>query len=502
MKAYAVLDGGGVKGAALVGCLKAAEEQGIEFAGYGGTSAGAIIATLAAVGYEADELLHIMEEELKFTSFLDDTGKSLQAIRGLRSSLVKPWKWPRGACALVKILTALGLYQGLHMAEFVRARIGQKIPTLAKKSDITFGDLKNADCKPLKIVATNLHKRRPKIFEAPEGAGEDPSVLRAVRASAGYPFVFQPVEVNGALMVDGGLCSNLPIFLFEKERKGNALPVIAFDLVQDPPQGVGNYALNEFCRDMLESALESGDQLLRGVVKGVFHVTVQIPADVDTLDFGLTKSKTQALHNAGRADAHSFFAASAPQWSQATSNVEVLQAAIGVPATLVLPVLRAIARVVEKETDAVEVRVAVYLPTETNTLLVVYQYGMDHDPDVDLELRCDGGCSGAAWMARMPMIADLEAAKKDFAEWNMTRSQQNKIRGDRRAMCSFPMFDLSLSAAASPDSLEVLGILSVDTSTALRDTGWIVEEDDEQEMSPALLQLGRLWADVVSRLLT
>ncbi len=35
MRAYAILDGGGVKGAALAGCLKAAEELGIEFAGYG-----------------------------------------------------------------------------------------------------------------------------------------------------------------------------------------------------------------------------------------------------------------------------------------------------------------------------------------------------------------------------------------------------------------------------------------------------------------------------------
>jgi NTE family protein len=56
MKAYAILDGGGVKGAALVGCLKAAEELGIEFVGYGGTSAGSIIALLASVGYTVAEL--------------------------------------------------------------------------------------------------------------------------------------------------------------------------------------------------------------------------------------------------------------------------------------------------------------------------------------------------------------------------------------------------------------------------------------------------------------
>jgi NTE family protein len=51
MQAYAVMDGGGVKGAALAGCLRAADDAGIEFIGFGGTSAGSIIAVLACVGF-------------------------------------------------------------------------------------------------------------------------------------------------------------------------------------------------------------------------------------------------------------------------------------------------------------------------------------------------------------------------------------------------------------------------------------------------------------------
>ena len=60
MKAYAIFDGGGVKGAALAGCLQAAEDRGIEFVGYGGTSAGAIIALLACAGFKGRELQKIM----------------------------------------------------------------------------------------------------------------------------------------------------------------------------------------------------------------------------------------------------------------------------------------------------------------------------------------------------------------------------------------------------------------------------------------------------------
>ena len=50
MQAYAVFDGGGVKGAALAGCLKAAQESKIEFVGFGGSSAGSIVALLATAG--------------------------------------------------------------------------------------------------------------------------------------------------------------------------------------------------------------------------------------------------------------------------------------------------------------------------------------------------------------------------------------------------------------------------------------------------------------------
>ena len=60
MKAYAVLDEKDVKGAALAGGLKAAEEHGIDFEGYGGTSAGSIVAALACIGYRAEELRSVL----------------------------------------------------------------------------------------------------------------------------------------------------------------------------------------------------------------------------------------------------------------------------------------------------------------------------------------------------------------------------------------------------------------------------------------------------------
>lgn len=61
MDAFGIFQGGGAKGYAHVGALKAAEQRGIRFVRIAGTSAGAIIAALAAAGYTADELLDAMD---------------------------------------------------------------------------------------------------------------------------------------------------------------------------------------------------------------------------------------------------------------------------------------------------------------------------------------------------------------------------------------------------------------------------------------------------------
>src|SRR4051794_22863246 len=81
MKAYGIFAGGGVKGAALAGCLAAAEQQGVRFQGFGGTSAGSIVALLAAVGYSGQELEKLLVDELSFADLLDDGGKNLDLAK-------------------------------------------------------------------------------------------------------------------------------------------------------------------------------------------------------------------------------------------------------------------------------------------------------------------------------------------------------------------------------------------------------------------------------------
>lgn len=497
MRAYAILDGGGVKGAALAGCLKAAEEQGIEFEGFGGSSAGALIATLAAVGFSADELRAILNET-SFKVFLDDGGIALARLQAIPGRIRNPFSFWSDYKFIRKAMASLGLYPGLPLRQFLLKKIGEKVPALHNNTDVSFQQLKDQGCRPLKIVATDLGTREPIVYSAAGGTERHGSVLDAVRASTSYPFVFQPVKLDNRYFVDGGLCSSLPVHLFESERAEKPLPIIAFDLVQRTVDRTGSYGFGDFCSDMLASALESADFLLRTVVRNVHHVRVQVPENVDTLEFSLDSNKTEALFNAGMAATHSYFARVVPQWAQAQNEVELLQARVGVSNELVTPVLEAIGLEFERQTRSRSVRVSVTLPTGRGTRIVTYQFGMDLDPDIDLELGVEAGCSGRAWTTKRPVAADLLAAQGSFeSEWGLTREQQNKVRADRQSMMSFPVFDLTDPlGATSVDQLRLLGIMSIDSETPLADTGWV---DDRRDQA---VQIGTRWADVLSRLLT
>jgi NTE family protein len=157
MKVYVILDGGGVKGAALAGCLNAALERGVEVAGYGGTSAGAIIALLASVGYTGQELERIVVNEIEFTNFLDDQGDMLCNLKAAAAELdAGPPRWFRRICAAVgcrrqigHVLNSLGMYDATSLEHFLLRKLRERVPAWQNKQDITFDDLRQAECKPL-----------------------------------------------------------------------------------------------------------------------------------------------------------------------------------------------------------------------------------------------------------------------------------------------------------------------------------------------------------------
>src|SRR5438046_121599 len=125
--AYVVLAGGGMKVCALAGCLKAAEEWGVEFRGFGGTSGGALLAALACSGYSGNELERIITKEFKFEKLLHDGGKDLLKLKRVADSMENPvsaarqiWKHRR---PLATIHKEFGLYEPRYLTDFLREKI-------------------------------------------------------------------------------------------------------------------------------------------------------------------------------------------------------------------------------------------------------------------------------------------------------------------------------------------------------------------------------------------
>lgn len=535
MKAYAILAGGGVKGVALAGCLAAAEDKGIEFIGFGGASAGSIVASLAAVEYSGREIREMMKEK-PFTEFLDDDGTELERMKQFSKQLflLEKFGWRNGfrlyqsyrreKILIRRLYENSGLYKAQKLETFLRAKMMGK-PKQDRKAgkkrddlpeDFTFRQLKEAGYKTaLKVIASDVVSRRPVIFSAGEMTDErDWTVITAIRASTSYPFVFEPVPMNRNYYADGGISSNLPVFLFEKERKTETVPILAFDLVEPASEPTSeDYQLFSFCRDLLETSIGSSDKLLQGLISGLHYIPVDVPPGIDTLKFALTPYEQAALFQAGYDAAMEYFNKRVGHWfkkeeeaggHKSTSDlIKDIQRGIRVLPTIVHSLLEVIAKDFETLTKAQDVRCSIMLPSGNGMQVVVYQYGMDDDPDVDFQINLTAGWAGAARQKLRPLIADLIEARNNLEEWGLTREQYNKVPKNRNAALAIPIYNVSTSINGKIEVKEnkLLGTLNLDTVTTLDETGWKLEGGaDHTLLAPTVGERALFWGAVLSKL--
>ena len=159
------LGGGGARGLAHIGVLKAFEEGDIPVGALAGTSVGALIGSLYAAGITTSQMEQ-MTQEIGWSSLTNFSKYSLFRL----------------------VLTESRLSTN-NMEVYLRKQIG----------DMRFDELKI----PFACVATDLQTGEGVVFR--EG-----SVALAARASATYPGMFEPVEFRHRYLVDGGLVTNLP----------------------------------------------------------------------------------------------------------------------------------------------------------------------------------------------------------------------------------------------------------------------------------------------------
>lgn len=187
------LSGGGARGAAHVGVIRVLEEMNIPIDCIAGTSMGAIIGGLYAAGLSTDELTAALRDidwkdafqdapsrqDLSYHRKQDDRGFLIKAKAGFKEGKVH---FPKG---LVQ---------------------GQKLNLILKDLTMKVAQVTDFDSLriPFRAVATDLGTGEPVVL----GRG---NLATALRASMSIPGALEPVEIDGRVLVDGGVSNNLPI---------------------------------------------------------------------------------------------------------------------------------------------------------------------------------------------------------------------------------------------------------------------------------------------------
>jgi NTE family protein len=489
IQAYAILEGGGAKGIALAGALQAAENAGLTFAGYAGTSAGSIIALLSVVGYSPDEIRDLLVSNEFEPLFLGDAAPYVRAYRQggfLRLAWFRHWPMS------IRLAMRLGLADAQKFKDFLLERMQVKLPRLKNLRDVKFSDLNG--CPRLKVIASHLGRREAKIYGPTETP--DASVIDAVRASMSYPFVFRPVREGSFYLVDGGLVTNLPIYLFEKERGSTGLPVYAFDIVTKPQVRNGKYGFFRFCSDMLATALEGSERIQQHLLAASYkHVPIDTE-DTDTLDFAMSVDAREHLFALGLSEARSFF--ESIDLADADASRLTREEAIKrsrAPDDLVEPVLSWFRNLLTRGTDAEGVRTYVMLPSgDGKHFEIIYRVAMDRHTDEDLRLPFYHGFMGIAWEEGKTVLGSWTDARREPGIARITEDELSRLRPDRRTVLAAPIYHPTKGKAPMPGVRDILGVVVADTETELAESGW--GEDDRW----AERQI-RLLADVVAKIL-
>lgn len=266
------LSGGGTKGFAHIGVMEALEENGIPIVGIVGTSIGSLMGALRASGYSTSDMRRIVRE-LDLPSLLSESTGPMFVFTGddkrAKSSTISALTYkkqglhrgPRG------ILTGDKLYR--YFSELMR--------------HVAVTDFYHLPI-PFAAVATDINSGHKVVLK--EG-----SLASAMRASMSLPALFEPWEVDGRLLVDGGVVSNLPVYTARELFPG--IPVVAVDISD---------ALSE--ERPIGSYIDVVDQSLTILMRRVTDEEGQA-ADVllapDVAGFGLLDSNgADALIEAGR----------------------------------------------------------------------------------------------------------------------------------------------------------------------------------------------------------
>lgn len=304
-----VFEGGGVKGIGLAGAFAALSERGFSAKSVAGTSAGAITAALVAAGYTVEELDEILRD-IPFADFKDEGPEDKLPLLG------------RG----ISLLAEMGIYEGRFFQEWMA-------DLLQAKGITRFGQLVHEDAEDpesryrLRVIASDVtHRRMLVLPNDADHLGVDPDELDiayAVRMSMSIPVFFEPVIHRNPrtgedhLIVDGGMLSNFPVWLFDCGERDPRWPTFGMLLVEpDPKVPIGHRVAGEehgakpgslvdYVKSLASTMMAAHDRLY--LEKATYSRTIPIPTlGVETTEFDITPERSGALYDSGYQAASKF----------------------------------------------------------------------------------------------------------------------------------------------------------------------------------------------------
>ena len=228
-----VLSGGGVKGAAHIGVLKALEEAGIKISSISGTSSGSIVAVLYACGYSSNEIYYIFK---KYCKCITDYDKLIpfKVLGTLFTGKIK----------LKSLAKGNNIEYIIHNMCYKKGKIDicqLNIPCAIPAVDIVDG-------KIVYFCSRKINRNTTYYDDVPEIVYNG-RLSSIVRASTAFPAAFSPKRIGKHLLIDGGTRVNSPVTILKDIReKGEKILVVYFEKIDNnrAPSNIIDTALKSF----------------------------------------------------------------------------------------------------------------------------------------------------------------------------------------------------------------------------------------------------------------
>lgn len=242
------LSGGGIKGAAHIGVIKALEENNIKIDYISGTSSGSLIAAMYAMGYTPDEMYNLFKKYSKEIGYISifNIIKLVFGIIFQRKIIIKSIN---NGKKFKKIINKICLDKNVENINQI------KMPLLIPSVDLNTGTV---------CVFTSKNYRNSYSDNIIYNSNID--ICDAIYSSCSYPGVFDPICYNNMYLIDGGIRENIPWRETRKIGADKVLSVVFRSDIKNPDErnilNIITGSIGLLSRELANYEIEGTDYLI------------------------------------------------------------------------------------------------------------------------------------------------------------------------------------------------------------------------------------------------